>query len=116
MNEALCGLYAAGVIPGGNAGGVYVPVERVMVKQELVSIPAQSDGNVQLTGSVVVTGAALGLPGRNHEVFAADNIQSLLSGDMRIEESGSGSQPGNVGEESHPVGKERSRSSHGRNH
>ena len=85
LNEALCGLYAAGVIPGK------VKVEQTEIKkpasesiQVSISDPV-SDGKLHLTGSVVVTGAALGLPGRSHEVFAENNISSLLAGDMRIE-------------------------------
>ncbi len=44
-----------------------------------------SDGKVTLSGSVVVTGAGLGLPGKTHNVFAADNVNALLTGENRIE-------------------------------
>ena len=86
LNEALCGLYAAGVIPGkvSASGGGRLQLAKSIPTQTLRP-SVESDGRLHLTGSVVVTGAALGLPGRNHAVFAADNITSLLTGDMRIE-------------------------------
>jgi len=38
-----------------------------------------------ISGSVVITGAGLGLPGRNHHIFEDSNIDALLNGEMRIE-------------------------------
>ncbi len=43
------------------------------------------DGRLPLTGSVVISGAGLGLPGRGGAVFDDDNIASILNGDIRIE-------------------------------
>lgn len=44
-----------------------------------------SDGRLPLTGSVVISGAGLGLPGREKPVFADDNIHHILRGEIRIE-------------------------------
>ncbi len=38
-----------------------------------------------LTGSVVISGAGLGLPGQHHHVFQDDNVACLLRGEQRIE-------------------------------
>ena len=38
-----------------------------------------------INGSVVITGAGLGLPGRNHHVFEDTNIERILDGEMLIE-------------------------------
>ena len=43
------------------------------------------DGRQPLSGSVVISGAGLGLPGRNGHVFDDSNIQSILNGDVRID-------------------------------
>ncbi len=43
------------------------------------------DGRLPLTGSVVISGAGLGLPGRGKHVFDDHNILDILNGDMRIE-------------------------------
>jgi 3-oxoacyl-(acyl-carrier-protein) synthase/NAD(P)-dependent dehydrogenase (short-subunit alcohol dehydrogenase family)/uncharacterized ubiquitin-like protein YukD len=43
------------------------------------------DGRLPLTGSVVISGAGLGLPGRNGRVFSEDNIDRILSGELLIE-------------------------------
>ncbi|MRS02898.1 acyltransferase domain-containing protein, partial [bacterium] len=84
FNEALCGLYAAGVLSSEvienhtNAN----PIENTAVQHEYVN--GQQHFAV-LTGSVVITGAGLGLPGRDKKVFDDSNISSLLNGEMRIE-------------------------------
>ena len=44
------------------------------------------DGHLPLTGSVVISGAGLGLPGRNGSVFNDRNVESLLRGEIRIEQ------------------------------
>ena len=44
-----------------------------------------SDGRLPLTGSVVISGAGLGLPGRGGAVFNDANIRSILNGEIRIE-------------------------------
>ncbi len=43
------------------------------------------DGRLPLTGSVVISGAGLGLPGRDKHVFDDNNILDILNGNMRIE-------------------------------
>ena len=43
------------------------------------------NGRIPLTGSVVISGAGLGLPGKNSRVFDENNIASILNGDVRIE-------------------------------
>jgi malonyl CoA-acyl carrier protein transacylase len=84
INEALARLYAAGV---GAAEAQALPATPSVT----VSAPApkteasSSDGRLPLTGSVVISGAGLGLPGRGKHVFEDDNIQSILKGEMRIE-------------------------------
>lgn len=88
FNEALCGIYAAGV-PA-------VKVEQVVVSEaksaqqsdvlfEQNSHPAMTDGMLPITGSVVISGAGLGLPGVGTHVFGDENIERILKGEMRIE-------------------------------
>ncbi|MEM5775496.1 MAG: beta-ketoacyl synthase N-terminal-like domain-containing protein, partial [Anaerolineaceae bacterium] len=43
------------------------------------------DGELPITGSVVITGAGLGLPGKDRHVFDDGNVASILGGEMRIE-------------------------------
>ncbi len=87
FNEALCGLYAAGIV---THTGQIIPVSEIAeqeqnsFKREMRNIQV-TDGSIPLTGSVVVTGAGLGLPGRNGSVFDDRNIESILHGEMRIE-------------------------------
>ncbi len=87
FNEALCGLYAAGVLSTeGFEMEQMTPVNNPVVKtiEPHQFVNAQPQFAV-MTGSVVVTGAGLGLPGRNKKVFDDNNIDSLLNGEMRIE-------------------------------
>jgi 3-oxoacyl-(acyl-carrier-protein) synthase/NAD(P)-dependent dehydrogenase (short-subunit alcohol dehydrogenase family)/acyl carrier protein len=44
-----------------------------------------TDGKLPLTGSVVVSGAALGLPGQDGKVFNDENVERLLRGEQFIE-------------------------------
>jgi acyl transferase domain-containing protein/NAD(P)-dependent dehydrogenase (short-subunit alcohol dehydrogenase family) len=82
FNEALCALYAAGL----PAAAEQIPVSSITPSKVIaVSQPAISDGRVPLTGSVVISGAGLGLPGKNGLVFAEDNVQRLLKGEVLIE-------------------------------
>ena len=87
FNEALCGLYAAGI--GGSVTG---STEQSSVRPVSAELPVKpetqpilQDGRLPLTGSVVVSGAGLGLPGTNGNVFDDRNIESILHGDMRID-------------------------------
>ena len=87
FNEALCGLFAAG-IGGTSVDEQAVRVEETTKAETSVLHAAQTfptDGRVPLTGSVVVTGAGLGLPGKNGNVFDDRNIESILHGEMRLD-------------------------------
>ncbi|GAP15606.1 polyketide synthase module [Longilinea arvoryzae] len=83
FNEALCGLYAAGVGPRASAEKRELPVEITAAPEPQPAII--SDGRLPLTGSVVITGTGLGLPGRGKHVFEADNVDRILRGDQFIE-------------------------------
>ncbi len=84
LNEALARLYAAGVT-GIPAGTPKIEVDGIRPQENIIPGSATSDGHLPLTGSVVISGAGLGLPGRGRHVFEDNNILSILSGDMRIE-------------------------------
>ena len=82
FNEALCALYAAGLPMKAKQ-----PIEQsgdsaaITMETTVESI----GGRLPLTGSIVISGAGLGLPGRSVSVFAEDNIQRILNGEVRIE-------------------------------
>ena len=82
FNEALAGLYAAGVGPRALNEGREMPVEFSTIE---TSPEPVSDGRLPLTGSVVITGAGLGLPGRGKHVFEEDNVARILRGEQMIE-------------------------------
>ena len=82
FNEALCALFAAGL--PANSERVQVPSAN-FPEYVTVSQPTSIDGRVPLTGSVVISGAGLGLPGKNGLVFAEDNVTRLLKGEVLIE-------------------------------
>ena len=82
FNEALCALFAAGVFQP------QAPAEADFVRVNSAVQIARSDGRQPLTGSVVISGAGLGLPGKSGAVFAEDNIERLLAGEVRIEAFG----------------------------
>lgn len=87
FNEALCALYAAG-LPGGEQPSLDEVGHQKSESTPSVSTSAQpvvSNGKIPLTGSVVISGAGLGLPGRNGLVFAEDNVQKILKGEVLIE-------------------------------
>ena len=107
INEALGRLYAAGV--NGTAGKAPIEVPPApaieisqpvaMAEPDPIEIPFQinpadlvsaqegviMDGRLPITGSVVISGAGLGLPGRGKHVFDDNNILDILHGQMRIE-------------------------------
>jgi len=97
FNEALCGMLAAGLQPQGHAIAAQAPA--AVAQHPLVvetpkngngasapkALPAVEDGRVSLTGSVVISGTGLGLPGLKHHVFDDGNVQSILNGEQRIE-------------------------------
>ncbi|MBA4383704.1 MAG: beta-ketoacyl synthase, partial [Anaerolinea sp.] len=87
FNEALCGLYAAGVLSNnGIENQIDSKVNQFseMKNDQKQFVNGQNQFAV-LTGSVVITGAGLGLPGRDKKVFDDSNISNLLNGEMRIE-------------------------------
>ncbi len=96
FNEALCGMLAAGIQP--QAARTSSAATAPAVNPSMTVNPhsngngssprpqAQAeDGRLPLTGSVVVSGAGLGLPGRKHHVFDDRNVESILKGEQRIE-------------------------------
>ena len=82
FNEALCALYAAG-LPSNEqpvqVSDINYPATNTTPQTQIV------DERIPLTGSVVISGAGLGLPGKNGLVFAEDNVQRLLKGEVLIE-------------------------------
>ncbi|MCB2179923.1 SDR family NAD(P)-dependent oxidoreductase [bacterium] len=89
FHEALCQCYALGL-------GAEMPTQQAMAQKsttETVNIPAAQPkvptesitAPQPITGSVVVSGAGLGLPGRNKHVFSDDNIERILNGESFIE-------------------------------
>ncbi|MBN1373363.1 MAG: SDR family oxidoreductase [Anaerolineaceae bacterium] len=62
-----------------------VVTQVVSVQDAPKTAQIENEGKLPLTGSVVVTGAGLGLPGRSKHVFNDDNIRDLLRGENRIE-------------------------------
>ncbi len=82
FNEALCALFAAGLPQPENMSKVAQPILTQNIQTTPLTI---TDRRLPLTGSVVISGAGLGLPGKNAVVFAEDNIQRLLKGEVRIE-------------------------------
>ncbi len=87
FKEALCGLYAAGVngVSAKLTQPAAVQTAQLVVTPATAPQPAASDGRQPLTGSVVVSGAGLGLPGKQKHVFDDRNVQSLLQGELLIE-------------------------------
>ncbi|MGE5814909.1 MAG: acyltransferase domain-containing protein, partial [Acidobacteriota bacterium] len=77
FNQALCGLYAAGLGQPAPTDAGQKP-SAVEVRQP-AERPAEPDQQ-----HVVITGAALGLPG-NQNVFADDNVLRILRGDQFID-------------------------------
>ncbi len=60
-------------------------MSEVSSPRQVSSAPLGGDGRLPLTGSVVISGAGLGLPGKNRHVFDDANISSILRGEIRIE-------------------------------
>ena len=88
FNEALCGIYAAGVI-GSEPRHRETVVESVKnevptgsIQGEVFSFPR---GEQPVFGSVVISGVGLGLPGRNRHIFDDENVRSILDGEIRID-------------------------------
>ena len=87
FNEALCGMYAAG-IPStevSTSQGVNLNTAAQVEIREPVMAQFGTKPDEGIAGSVVISGAGLGLPGKSRQVFDDNNIQSILEGEMRIE-------------------------------
>ncbi len=85
FNETIACLLAAGIPMGGKeeaSAPVQVAVEESSqaVQPDMDTTPTHA-----LTGSVVISGTGLGLPGKNKPVFAEDNVERLLNGEIFIE-------------------------------
>lgn len=90
LNEAVCAMYAAGIVPNLTPQGGALEVEPSQGETASIAaaMPAQisvQDGRLPLTGSVVISGAGLGLPGKNSNVFSDENIDRILNGEIFIE-------------------------------
>ena len=88
FNEALCGIYAAGIPAMGSNPDVTLSIDQSVspgITETVIRQQNDQPGKMPVTGSVVITGAGLGLPGRNRHVFDDTNIERILDGEMRIE-------------------------------
>ncbi|MGD0879230.1 MAG: SDR family NAD(P)-dependent oxidoreductase, partial [Anaerolineales bacterium] len=107
INEALGRLYAAGVngtvamapaeVPSApviqvsqpeaavNSSPIKISTEMIAAERMPAAEGAIMDGRLPITGSVVISGAGLGLPGLGKHVFDDNNILDILNGQMRIE-------------------------------
>ena len=88
FNEALCGIYAAGIPAKGSNPATTLSIEQTVTPVITEAVIRQQNDQpfkMPVTGSVVITGAGLGLPGRNKHVFDDTNIERILDGEMRIE-------------------------------
>ncbi len=81
FNEAIVCLLAAGIPP--NFAQPTEPPALSEVTTDLLGIVSPSSD--RLKGSVVVSGTGLGLPGRHKKVFAEDNVDRLLRGEILID-------------------------------
>jgi acyl transferase domain-containing protein len=77
FNQALCGLYAAGL--GIRAEQRDQPTEAIPTSSKPQPAPVTTQRN-----PVVITGAALGLPGTPH-IFDDDNVARILRGEQFID-------------------------------
>jgi malonyl CoA-acyl carrier protein transacylase len=88
FHEALCRLYAAGVngIEAETTPAVTPTAVDISTRGLAPILTEQNlNGRLPLTGSVVISGVGLGLPGRGKHVFDDNNIFSILNGEMRID-------------------------------
>ncbi|MGD2026785.1 MAG: beta-ketoacyl synthase N-terminal-like domain-containing protein, partial [Anaerolineales bacterium] len=88
FHEALCQCYALGL------GTEKEPVFEIGTAPTKAREPLQVEPTViqpdicepqRITGSVVISGAGIGLPGRSKHVFSEDNIERILNGESFIE-------------------------------
>ena len=93
LREAFCGLYAAGLTWQAAEKSSEKEPSKILAESyntEIINtVPSEVEktGNreVRPSGSVVISGAGLGLPGKNGSVFADENIARLLNGQNMIE-------------------------------
>jgi malonyl CoA-acyl carrier protein transacylase len=88
FNEALCALLAAGIPPHReSAAEAPIALDTELAEQVVEVEPGPSDApeKGRLTGSVVISGTGLGLPGKHKQVFAKDNTARLLNGEILID-------------------------------
>lgn len=87
FNEALCTLLAAGIAPHAKRGVEQADVPSIGPMETTVEPEFQPAKPTQegLTGSVVISGTGLGLPGKHKKVFAEDNTERLLNGEILID-------------------------------
>ena len=90
FNETIACLLAAGIPMDRELE--HSPLPHIEKKHKANLVPVISSGSEtitapmhELTGSVVISGTGLGLPGRNKPVFAEDNVERLLNGEIFIE-------------------------------
>jgi len=90
FNETIACLLAAGIPMDREHEETALPLD--VRKQGASVTPVISKGSEitdvpmhELTGSVVISGTGLGLPGKNKPVFAEDNVERLLNGEIFIE-------------------------------
>lgn len=85
FNEALCALLAAGISPHQEKSieDAVTTAKEAVVQVEQQPVETQEHG--RLTGSVVISGTGLGLPGKRKKVFAEDNVERLLNGEILID-------------------------------
>ncbi len=86
FNEALCALFAAGVQRQLEMEHQPESINTTPVFRIRSAGSPIADGRIPLSGSVVISGAALGLPGVSKQVFEEDSIQAILHGEVRIEQ------------------------------
>lgn len=84
FNEAICGMLAAGIKPMREEASTK-DIPELVLDATSAPVVQSSEAEVRLSGSVVISGVGLGLPGKSHKVFEDDNVASILKGDMRID-------------------------------
>jgi malonyl CoA-acyl carrier protein transacylase len=90
FNETLACLLAAGIPMDRKREALSLPVAVNTVQTDIAPVILTSPQAVdtpihELTGSVLISGTGLGLPGKGKPVFAEDNVERLLNGDSFID-------------------------------
>ncbi len=82
FRNALVSMYAAGL--GAPSVALAVETQAGPTKKAVSQIPSSNNDSTD-TPSVFITGASIGLPGADYEMFSDDNFERLLEGENRIE-------------------------------